>query len=105
MLMQVSYKMKGTQRVADMRGCQTGREGGKYGSGAGSLALLANKTIMRSRPSRLSAGVRDDIDILEIFAFALREWETKPLESLMLVVVKRVCLVGRLTKQNIRSDG
>ena len=105
MLMQISYKMKGTQRVADMRGCQTGREGGKYGSGAASSALLANKTIMRSRSSTLSAGVRDDIDILEIFAFALREWETKPLESLMLVVVKRVCLVGRLTKQNIRSDG
>ena len=77
MLMQVSYKMKGTQRVADMRGCQTGREGGKYGSSAASLALLANKTIMRSQSSRLRAGVSDDIDIFEIFAFALRKWETK----------------------------
>ena len=80
MLMQVSYKMKGTQRVADMRACQTGREEGKYGSDAASSALLANKTIMRSQSSRLHAGVRDDIDIMEIFAFAfaLREWETKP---------------------------
>ena len=61
-----------------MRGCQTGREGGKYGSGAASLALLANKTIMRSQSSTLRAGVSDDIDILMmIFAFALRKWETK----------------------------